>query len=569
MLAATFAQIFGLLLCASPSSLSNSNSRSNLAPPAIPSGMDLLYGDRVAVSSSGEPAVALGLMTGQRVIHVQASGSVTLDFYERSVHKRTHLAGQHRVSVKVAESTAAQTSYFVQLASVPQRRRHKLAGTLKLWQDRGFSNAQAIEHGTVLGVGGNVIDTRHVRIITLASSAARANKIVDRVYRQFEIRASVQERIHKHPWARLQVTVDGKPLGEATSYVRLSPAVGTSPLLVEKVEYAKGYRWHGFEHRKYHGDIYLVVDRQGHLAAVNVVGAESILAGVVPSELFATAHSESLKAQAVAARNILFSQLGRRHHADPFQLCSAQHCQVYGGVTKEQNSTTQAVKATTGVVLFKNGHLIDATYSSTCGGHTEHNHLVWGNVASPALKAASDLIHPTGKYAKGITPENIRTWLTNPPATYCNTSSKARASTFRWSRRFGFKELFKTLHDKAPSIGRLKDVRIQGRGPGGRVTGLELVGTESTHTIHYELPIRRFFNNLKSGTFVVDLERNPQGLIEALTFTGAGWGHGVGMCQMGAIGRAEAGHNFKKILRHYYNKAQVSQLYSESMLASP
>ncbi|MBT6432305.1 MAG: SpoIID/LytB domain-containing protein [Deltaproteobacteria bacterium] len=554
------AQLLSVVICA------QSGATDDIPPPAIPSGMDLLYGNRVAVNQNGEPAVAVGIMTGQNKITIGSTGTFSLDFYEQSVHKRTQVSGKHRLKARVIESTPARTSLFVQFETVAHSQQNTVPNKIKLWRERGFKNVKALEDGTVLGVGGNVIDTRNIRIITRAETEKEADQIVATTYSQFQIRASVQRRIHKRPWGRLEITLDGQPLGEATSYIRLSPQNVDSVLRVEKVEYGKGYKWHGYQARSYRGDIYVVVDASGKLAVVNVLGAEAILAGVVPSEIFATAHPESLKAQAVAARNILFSQLGRRHHADPFHLCSAQHCQVYGGITKEKKTTTQAVIDTTGVALFKKGRLVNATYSSTCGGYTEHNHFVWGDIANAALRAKSDMVTPNRRFDSGINSSNIRDWLNSPPKTYCNQASKMRSSTFRWTRRYGFQELFSIIQEKSPKIGRLKDVRIQGRGKGGRVKSLELIGSLSSHTIHYELPIRRFFNNLKSGTFVVEKERDPSGLIDALIFSGGGWGHGVGMCQMGAIGRAEADYDYQAILKHYYNQPDLKKLYEKSTL---
>ncbi len=541
----------------------------SLPPPAIPSGMDLLYGNRVAVNPNGEPSVAVGLMTGQSKITVQTSQAAIIDFYEKSVHKRTELSGDHRIQATVIESTPAQTSLFVQFETIDHKERSNVPQTLETWRQRGFPDVKALEDGTVLGVGGNVIDTRNVRIINRVTSQYQADQTVERVYKNYNIRASVQRRLHRRPWGRLQLLLDGRPLGEATSYIRISNSDPQSSLRVNRVEYGKGYKWHSFQARDYRGDIYLVVDGDGKLAAVNVLGAESILAGVVPSELFSTAHPESLKAQAVAARNILFSQLGRRHHADPFHLCSAQHCQVYGGITKEKATTTKAVLDTTGIALFKHGQLVSTNYSSTCGGYTEHNHFVWGDSPNPALKAKSDLIESVPEFDHGLHSGNIRQWLDHPPKTYCNQATKMRASTFRWSRRYGPQELVEIIQNKAPQIGRLQDVQIAGRGPGGRVKSLKLKGTLGRHTIHYELPIRRFFNNLKSGTFVINQEKDANGLVQALHFKGGGWGHGVGMCQMGAIGRAEAGQSFRQILDHYYNRPALKKLYEKSSLATP
>jgi SpoIID/LytB domain protein len=141
-----------------------------------------------------------------------------------------------------------------------------------------------------------------------------------------------------------------------------------------------------------------------------------------------------------------------------------------------------------------------------------------------------------------------------------------RSEAFRWTRTFDQRELARLLADKAPGVGFLRSVAILERGPGGRVMGLRLTGTKGVKTILYELPIRRFFNNLRSGTFAIETTTNPQSTVAKLTFRGAGWGHGVGMCQMGAIGRAETGHPHQSILEHYYGNASLHQLYQTSSL---
>ena len=151
--------LLGLLLGA------QADGSDSIPPPAIPSGMDLLYGNRVAVNPNGEPSVAVGLMTGQRQITVHSKEAVIIDFYERSVHKRTELTGEHRIQAKIIESTPAQTSLFVQFETIAHSQRDTVSQVLQTWRARGFTEVKALEDGTVLGVGGNIIDTRNVRII--------------------------------------------------------------------------------------------------------------------------------------------------------------------------------------------------------------------------------------------------------------------------------------------------------------------------------------------------------------------------------------------------------------------
>ena len=168
-------------------------------PPAIPSGMDLLYGSRVAVNPNGEPSIAVGLMSGQSQLTVRTDDTVTLDFYERGVHKRTELSGKHTLQAKIIESTAAKQASLFSLKPSPTFSETRYRKVLQTWRDRGYPTVKALEDGTVLGVGGNVIDTRNVRIIARAKTRQQADNMVDEVYRKHNVRASIQKRLTSTP----------------------------------------------------------------------------------------------------------------------------------------------------------------------------------------------------------------------------------------------------------------------------------------------------------------------------------------------------------------------------------
>jgi SpoIID/LytB domain protein len=279
--------------------------------------------------------------------------------------------------------------------------------------------------------------------------------------------------------------------------------------------------------------------------------------------MFATSPPAALQAQAVAARNQLFAKLGKRHHDDPFHLCAEQHCQVYSGTAKEHPASTAAVRATAGQVLFLGEQLVDTVYSSTCGGHTEDNDAVWGNVANPALRGRPDFVpsHGGPRFDNGVPPDQLRPWLEGRPATFCSQNRKARPEKFRWRVTLSAADLRQRLAPHYPDLGPLQRIDVEERGRGGRIISLALIGENTSATVVHELPIRRLFGNLNSAAFVLDHHRNGHGQLLSVTFTGGGWGHGVGMCQLGAIGRAEAGHDYKQILGHYYNGATPVVLY--------
>ncbi|MBI3178792.1 MAG: SpoIID/LytB domain-containing protein [Deltaproteobacteria bacterium] len=531
-------------------------------PPPQPSGMDLLYNDRVPFAASGEPLVTLGIASGRRRLVVRAPATMVADYYEGGMHKRATVRPLDAVELTIVRAQPARRRHYVDLEGVALTDAHKLDVVLSGWRARGYPQVEALEEGPVLGIAGRLIDNREYRVVLPAQGPEAAQRIISEVYERFGVRAFASARLSERPWGELLIRVNGTPLGRATSFVRF--AAPGAAIQVDAVEHAAGYAWHGVEDRRYEGEIYGVVDPDGLLAAVNVLGAERVLAGVVPAELFASSPPEALKAQAVAARNQLLAKLGKRHHADPFRLCSEQHCQVYPGVLKEDPRSTAAVTATTGEVLFHEGHLVDTVYSSTCGGHTEDNDAVWGNDPDPALRGRPDfdVTDPAlARFADGIDAGEIEDWLASRPLTYCSRASLVRPEKLRWQKTLSADELAKLLAPRYAGLGHLTDMAIEERGAGGRVIGLRLMGQRGEAIVLHELPIRKLLGGLNSGAFVMNSRRDEFGKLLAVTFTGGGWGHGVGMCQLGAVGRAEAGMSYLDILGHYYSGAGIEHLY--------
>lgn len=542
---------------------------STVSAPAVPSGLELLYSDRVPILPSGEPMIAVGITSGVKTLTFRAKGTTTVDFYEGDVFKRATVTPGTEVNVSILKAKAATRGFNVDLEGIAYGNKRALDQAVAKWTQRNVGDLHVIEEGSSIGLSGRLIDNREWRLWIAAKSKDDAVKKAQQIAQRFGERVNVSARLAERPWAELSVRAGGLSLGTAVSYVRLtaSPASEPSAEAVEvlNVEFAKGYSWAGREDRAYTGEVYAVVDPDGTLAAVNVNGAEKVLEGVVPSEMFANAPPEALKSQAVAARNQLFAKLGRRHHDDPFHLCSEQHCQVYTGLNKRDPRASAAVEATVGEVLFRENRLVDTVYSSSCGGHTEDNDVVWGNSPDPALRGRPDfetnLDTSLNRFARGIKEGDLFLWLGVRDTTYCAKASQAKADRFRWERSFDQQQLSKILQTNYSHIGTLKDLHIDGRGPGGKVTSITLVGDSGRERVNFEYPIRKLFENLSSGAFALDVVHDDDGHISRATFRGAGWGHGVGMCQMGAIGRAEAGQSYKRILSHYYNGAEAMHVY--------
>lgn len=300
----------------------------------------------------------------------------------------------------------------------------------------------------------------------------------------------------------------------------------------------------------YRGGVRLLRGRDGGVTAVNTVALEDYLLGVVPAEIGArpTSELEAVKAQAVAARTYALSYLSARDSLG-FDVFGDVGDQVYRGISAESEVTTRAVRETRGVVATYGGRLIEAYYHSTCGGSTASIEDVWPRPVQPYLVPVSDRIEGGGERS------------------YCDISPH-----FRWTERWTLAELRAILQETLPprtgiaaaSLGTVSDVRVTERTERGRVRKLEFETTRASYQVRgndirwvLEPAVGR---PLRSTYFVASWSRGSGG-DAVLTAEGGGWGHGVGMCQWGAIGRARAGQSYEQILRTYYYGIELERWY--------
>ena len=527
-----------------------------------------LYAKRMRFTQ-GEPMISVGIMEHQAEVALQADGPVRLMFDEGRVPKTVFAPPGTRFTFRPLAGRPPELRHWVVVETTPYLAVEQANETKEVWQARGYP-VQVFEVGTIVALQGNVLDTRarHVAVGGYAQPA-QAEREVAKIFRRHALRTFIHEELSRPPAGVVGVYDEqDRLLHRATDSVYFGTVDG-GLVEVRDVEHSRGYKGHGRQHRQFWGHIYVSVDTSARLAVVNSVGAEKLLQGLVPAEIFATAPVEALKAQAVTARGEIFSKLGHRHFGEPYHLCSEQHCQVYAGAGHERAASNQAVLETRGLLAFRPRadpkdalRLVDSVYSSTCGGSSEANEAVWDDEASESLRPRLDAVGEDpalARFASGLDASNIRAFLEAYPPTACARSSFVNAQKYRWRRTFKRRRLDQIGHKLG--VGELRGVEILGRGPGGRITGLRLRGSVATKDVLRELPVRRLFGNLNSGLFVLDEERGPGGALVSVTFVGGGWGHGVGMCQMGAIGRAERGHDFRQILGHYYNGAVAERIY--------
>ncbi len=372
-----------------------------------------------------------------------------------------------------------------------------------------------------------------------------------------------------------------------------------------------GFHWERKEDQRFGGALRIFADG-GKLTAVNIVPVEDYLASVISSEMSATASLELLKAHAVISRSWLLANMPaagdyRRPAAEPqaavcreneilrwyerdahdrFDVCADDHCQRYQGVTRVVTDLVRkAIESTRGEVILHEGKICDARFSKCCGGVLEEFGYCWEDVKHPYLTARRDC--PGADSATKTTdappplPDLTReteaeAWIRSAPEAFCHTSDKRILSQvlnnydqettdfYRWKVEYTQDELAGLIKRRSGvDYGGILDLIPVARGVSGRLWKLRIVGVREERVIGKELEIRRTLSpsHLYSSAFVVDKEGVENGLPARFILTGAGWGHGVGLCQIGAAVMGEQGYPYDAILLHYYVGASIEKLY--------
>ena len=332
-------------------------------------------------------------------------------------------------------------------------------------------------------------------------------------------------------------------------------------LAIANVPFGIGWSWAGKEKRIYSGQLRITTTTQGHLHGVDNLPLEEYLRGVVPYEIGKDAPFAALQAQAIAARSEAVMALREKVYRGPgYDLTADVMCQVFGGTGRRTALVDSAIASTSGVVLYSGDRPIHAYYSANCGGHSEKIANVWPERDRPAPYLSGHFDTRQRIPIKLTGEKKIARWLASDPDVYCNPSHYPKLSTgsgkhFRWQQKITRAALSELVAQKK-QIGRISEIKILKRGVSGRVIELAFIGEDDSLVVRSELAIRQIWQPpLRSACFVV---HEQDGIF---TLDGAGWGHGVGMCQTGAITQASLGISYKQILQHYYRGSQLRMLY--------
>ena len=512
----------------------------------------ILYSTRFTFTDDGVPLVTVEIMGTKKDVKLHAKGGVVVrpdgqggSAIETDGGEAWTITAENTKPAVIQDWTIVETLQPDDAAGI--------AAATTRWKDRGF-DPRSFEIGTVFGVDGEVIDTREVRIAIDPVAAGKGTARAAEHAKRYGIQTSVHQELVRRPSGTI-VAKSGTTTIKNPSVLWFTPKKPTETLTVADVPTNTGGSQldTGTEDRRYWGAVYVTLDHDGSLLAANAVPEDKLLAGLVPAEMYPDAPASALEAQAIAARTELLQKIGRRNLTDPFLLCSTQQCQVYAGAGKEDPRTTKAVEATRGIVMLRDGGgMVDVRYSASCGGHTEDNDAIWGGEADPSLRGRSD--DPKAAMTR-ITDDNLDAFLEGSKDAWCNQGKLGGKGRFRWTETIRADDLTARVSVEYPEIGRIKTLTAKQRGVSGRIGALTIKGDKASVEVTGDLHIRRLLGGLKSTLFAVKRDG------DSFVFRGAGFGHGVGMCQMGAIGMANAGRGHDKILAHYYRGTHLHRLY--------
>jgi spoIID/lytB domain protein len=397
---------------------------------------------------------------------------------------------------------------------------------------------------------------------------------------------------------------EGRILWENNFYDELlfEPNDTQSSFTLEDVTIGVNFHWERKEAQTFLGKLRFIVENN-NICAINELPVETYLISVISSEMCATSSLELLKAHAVISRSWLLAQMEQRKAENNnavkqpslfktdeeivrwydredhkhFDVCADDHCQRYQGITKAANKhVVEAIKQTAGEILTSRGEICDARYSKCCGGAVEEFQYCWENIRKPYLQALPDTMPDTTSLPNLTNEAVARQWILSSPNAFCNTTDQKVLSQvlndfdqettdfYRWIQIYSQAEVKQLLEEKlAMQFGDIIDLIPMERGKSGRIYRLKIIGTQRTLIIGKELEIRRALSksHLYSSAFVVEKVDIKDGVPQQFVIKGAGWGHGVGLCQIGAAMMGVQGYRYDEILLHYYKSAEITKAY--------
>ncbi len=417
------------------------------------------------------------------------------------------------------------------------------------------------------------------------------------LYGQYKYLDTTLKGIHKAWFDAGEIIFDGKPCKE----VLLEPIDPENcHFWLNDVTIGVNFHWQRTERQCFKGSLMLLCENSA-ITAINIINIEEYLLSVISSEMSATSSLEFLKAHAVISRSWLVAQIKKkaniaikhdetvansdeelikwydREDHKNFDVCADDHCQRYQGINREStDAVRQAIDATRGEVLMYDGELCDTRFSKCCGGVYELFENCWEPVHHDYLEARRDGVDENN-FPDLTKEENAAHWIMSYPKAYCNTNDKniltqvlnnydqETSDFYRWKIEYTQEQISQLIKERSGiDFGQIIDLQPIARGTSGRLYKMKIVGSKRSLIIGKELEIRRTLSksHLYSSAFIVERHNiSDNGIPQKFVLRGAGWGHGVGLCQIGAAVMGEKGYSYRQILFHYFKNATITKLY--------
>ena len=417
------------------------------------------------------------------------------------------------------------------------------------------------------------------------------------LYGQYKYLDTTLKGIHKAWFDAGEIIFDGKPCKE----VLLEPIDPENCHFgLNDVTIGVNFHWQRTERQCFKGSLMLLCENSA-ITAINIINIEEYLLSVISSEMSATSSLEFLKAHAVISRSWLVAQIKKkaniaikhdetvansdeelikwydRENHKNFDVCADDHCQRYQGINREStDAVRQAIDATRGEVLMYDGELCDTRFSKCCGGVYELFENCWEPVHHDYLEARRDGVDENN-FPDLTKEENAAHWIMSYPKAHCNTNDKniltqvlnnydqETSDFYRWKIEYTQEQISQLIKERSGiDFGQIIDLQPIARGTSGRLYKMKIVGSKRSLIIGKELEIRRTLSksHLYSSAFIVERHNiSDNGIPQKFVLRGAGWGHGVGLCQIGAAVMGEKGYSYRQILFHYFKNATITKLY--------
>jgi len=359
---------------------------------------------------------------------------------------------------------------------------------------------------------------------------------------------------------------------EAVNEIRLVPKNLNSYFNIKHFQVRSNHFNRQFhEDLQYQGVLKILIDEEQTLSGINELPVEDYLKGVLYSEIGEQSHPEFAKSMAIVARSHVFARLGQKHSNEGFDFCSDSHCLRYYGKNFNNPVIENALQETRGVLLKSGDKVCNAYFSYSCGGHTENTSGVWLNEDVPYVTGRFDGKPENDPHLDLTRETDVRKWILDRPEVYCKVdptflknNPQLAANSFRWEAFYTRQELEEIIKLKTgQDIGILYDILPVQRGVSGRIKKLQILGSLKNVEIAGETYIRSSLaqEGLNSSCFIIQTEMDDEGVPLNFMFIGAGMGHGVGLCKVGAARMASENQTCEKILKHYFQNCETTRIY--------